>query len=232
MRGQAVHIWLVCFNTRLAGCYKPALPEAYRRAGAARRGSVNRAEKRHVRRQQRRNAVTIPARPMPAITRTEIMAWLIRRSTGPPRSSFPMSRRSIRSIRTACRRITYGRYGTPTASALEEAVTALEGGGRAVVLSSGLAAITATLMQHLGAGDHLLMVDTVYEPDPRASATEVLTKFGVEITYYDPHDRRRHRRTDAAQHAGRLRGKPGLADLRDAGHPGHRRRRQGGRRLR
>jgi len=82
-------------------------------------------------------------------------------------------------------RTAYGRYGTPTVSALEEAVTALEGGGRAIVLSSGLAAITATLMQHLSAGDHLLMVDTVYGP-ARGFCDKVLAKFGVEVTYYDP----------------------------------------------
>ena len=82
-------------------------------------------------------------------------------------------------------RIAYGRYGTPTVAALEEAVTALEGGGRAIVLSSGLAAITATLLQHLSAGDHLLMVDTVYGP-ARGFCDKVLSKFGVETTYYDP----------------------------------------------
>jgi cysteine-S-conjugate beta-lyase len=82
-------------------------------------------------------------------------------------------------------RIAYGRYGTPTVAALEEAVTALEGGGRAIVVSSGLAAITATLLQHLSAGDHLLMVDTVYGP-ARAFCEKVLSKFGVEVTYYDP----------------------------------------------
>ena len=58
----------------------------------------------------------------------------------------------------------YGRYGTPTTFALEEAVAALEGGGRALALPSGLAAIGATLLSLLKAGDHLLMVDSVYGP--------------------------------------------------------------------
>src|SRR5262245_49619320 len=82
-------------------------------------------------------------------------------------------------------RTSYGRYGTPTVSALEEAVTALEGGGRAIVVSTGLGAITATLLQHLKAGDHLLMVDTLYGP-ARSFCDKVLTKFGVSVTYYDP----------------------------------------------
>jgi len=82
-------------------------------------------------------------------------------------------------------RLAYGRYGTPTVSALEEAVTALEGGGRAIVLSSGLAAIAATLMNLLQAGDHLLMVDTVYSP-VRNVCDKTLKKFGIETTYYSP----------------------------------------------
>lgn len=82
-------------------------------------------------------------------------------------------------------RLAYGRYGTPTVTALEEAVTALEGGGRAIVLSSGLAAISATLMNLLQAGDHLLMVDTVYAP-VRNVCDKTLKKFGIETTYYAP----------------------------------------------
>ncbi|HZF35650.1 MAG TPA: cystathionine beta-lyase [Candidatus Angelobacter sp.] len=79
----------------------------------------------------------------------------------------------------------YGRYGTPTTFALEEAVAALEGGGRALALPSGLAAIGATLMSLLKAGDHLLMVDSVYSP-ARALCDKTLARFGIEVTYYDP----------------------------------------------
>jgi cystathionine beta-lyase len=82
-------------------------------------------------------------------------------------------------------RISYGRFGTPTVSALEEAVTALEGGGRAIVVSSGLAAISATLLQLLKTGDHLLIVDTVYGP-VRGFCDKVLSRFGVDVSYYDP----------------------------------------------
>src|ERR1700744_3099886 len=57
---------------------------------------------------------------------------------------------------------TYGRRGTPTSRSFEEAVTALEGGARSVVLPSGLAACATAIMAVCGAGDHLLMVDSVY----------------------------------------------------------------------
>ncbi|MDG4603981.1 MAG: cystathionine beta-lyase [Defluviicoccus sp.] len=79
----------------------------------------------------------------------------------------------------------YGRRGTPTTFALEEAVARLEGGYRAVAVPSGLAAITLTLLAFLKAGDHLLMVDSVYGPTRRFCDT-VLKSFEVETTYYDP----------------------------------------------
>jgi cystathionine beta-lyase len=81
---------------------------------------------------------------------------------------------------------TYGREGTPLTRAFEDAVTELEGGYRAVVASCGLGAISASLMAFLSAGDHLLIVDCVYGP-ARHFCEDVLTRFGVEVTFYDPH---------------------------------------------
>lgn len=79
----------------------------------------------------------------------------------------------------------YGRYGTPTTFALEEAVAELEGGEKCVLVGSGLAAITSTLMALLRNGDHLLMVDSVYFPT-RAFCDNVLAGLGIRTTYYDP----------------------------------------------
>lgn len=80
---------------------------------------------------------------------------------------------------------TYGRQGTPTHEALETAVAALLGGDRAVVLSSGLAAINAAMLAFLEAGDHVLMVDSAYGP-ARNFCNSFLARFGVTTTYYDP----------------------------------------------
>jgi cystathionine beta-lyase len=80
---------------------------------------------------------------------------------------------------------TYGRYGTPTAFALEEAVAALEGAERALALPTGLAAVTMSLMAFLKPGDHLLMVDTVYEP-VRGFCDRTLARLGIAMTYYEP----------------------------------------------
>src|SRR5512134_1831608 len=79
----------------------------------------------------------------------------------------------------------YGRRGTPTTFALEDAVATLEGGYRAIAVSSGLVAITTTLLAFLRTGDHLLMVDTVYGPVRRVCDT-VLKGLGIRTTYYDP----------------------------------------------
>ena len=50
---------------------------------------------------------------------------------------------------------------------------------------SGLAAINAALLSFLSNGDHLLMVDTTYEPT-RYLCNKVLKRMGIETTYYDP----------------------------------------------
>jgi cystathionine beta-lyase len=79
----------------------------------------------------------------------------------------------------------YGIHGTPTTFALEEAVTRLEGGHAAVALPSGLAAIVAALAAFARAGDHILVVDSVYGPT-RNFCDRRLQPFGVGVEYYDP----------------------------------------------
>jgi cystathionine beta-lyase len=82
---------------------------------------------------------------------------------------------------------TYGRRGTPTSRSFEEAVTALEGGARTVVVPSGLNACALAILAVCGAGDHLLVTDSVYEPT-RHFCERVLKRFGVETEYYAPHE--------------------------------------------
>jgi cysteine-S-conjugate beta-lyase len=83
------------------------------------------------------------------------------------------------------RGVYYGRGGVPTTFALEDAIAALEGAAGAVVTGSGKTAIAQALLTFLEAGDHLLMVDTAYAPT-RQFCDRVLSRFGVETTYYDP----------------------------------------------
>lgn len=82
-------------------------------------------------------------------------------------------------------RYTYGRRGNPTVESLESALTRLEGGAGVVLTPSGLSAVSIALLSVLKAGDHLLMVDSAYQPTRRI-CDEVLTRYGIETTYYDP----------------------------------------------
>ena len=81
--------------------------------------------------------------------------------------------------------VVYGRFGTPTTKAFEEAVAALEGADRAVAVSSGMAACAAAILSVVTGGDHMLVTDSAYQP-VRKLAENFLKPFGVETTYYDP----------------------------------------------
>ncbi|MEX0643695.1 MAG: PLP-dependent transferase, partial [Parvularculaceae bacterium] len=81
--------------------------------------------------------------------------------------------------------IVYGRLGTSTHRALEEAITLLEGGVETRLAPSGLQAINASLLAFCAAGDHILVTDATYDP-VRKFCDKFLKRYGVETTYYDP----------------------------------------------
>ena len=83
-------------------------------------------------------------------------------------------------------RYTYGRRGTPTSDALCDALKLIEGGAQVSLVPSGVTAVSLALLTVLSAGDHLLMVDSVYDPT-RRFCDGMLKRLGVETTYYDPH---------------------------------------------
>lgn len=83
------------------------------------------------------------------------------------------------------RNVCYGALGTENAFALCDAVNRLEQGAGSMVTSSGLAACTQSLLAFVGAGDHVLMPDSVYGPQ-RMFCDTILRRFGVETTFYDP----------------------------------------------
>ncbi|WP_173931686.1 cystathionine beta-lyase [Chelativorans sp. Marseille-P2723] len=80
---------------------------------------------------------------------------------------------------------TYGTRGTPTTDALAKAVDELEGSAGTIIVPSGLAAVCVPLLAFLSAGDHALIVDSVYNPT-RHFADTMLKRLGVEVEYYDP----------------------------------------------
>ena len=79
----------------------------------------------------------------------------------------------------------YGRRGTSTSFAFSDAMTDLEGGAGCALYPSGTAAITNAILAFVKTGDHILVVDTVYEPT-RDYCDKILAKLGIDTTYYDP----------------------------------------------
>lgn len=80
----------------------------------------------------------------------------------------------------------YGRRGTPTQWALEDALTGLEPGAAGTKLfPSGVAAVTTALLAVVASGDDVLVTDSAYEPT-RLFADQVLARFGVGVRYFDP----------------------------------------------
>lgn len=94
---------------------------------------------------------------------------------------------TIAAVKANTQPYTYGRRGTPTTHSFEEAVSALEGAARTVTVPSGLNANALAILSVCGAGDHLLMVDSAYEPS-KIFCERTLKRFGVETSYYAPTD--------------------------------------------
>lgn len=94
--------------------------------------------------------------------------------------------RDAASMAARNQKYTYGTRGTPTTDALAQAIDALEGSAGTILVPSGLAAVTIPLLAFVSAGDHILIVDSVYHPT-RNFADTMLKRLGVEVEYYDPH---------------------------------------------
>jgi len=80
---------------------------------------------------------------------------------------------------------TYGLYGTPTTLELAARICELEGGYRTLITPGGQSAISLINFALLASGDHMLLPQSIYGPN-RLFASNVLRRFGVEVTYYDP----------------------------------------------
>ena len=95
----------------------------------------------------------------------EILAFMQEKADGAP----PYSRTE------------YGRYGNPTQAAAERKLAALEGGERALLFASGMAAVSTTLLTLLSSGDHLIVCqDSFYQT--REFAETLLSRWGIETT--------------------------------------------------
>ncbi len=78
----------------------------------------------------------------------------------------------------------YTRVANPTLKALEDKLAELENGFGAVVLASGMAAVTTAYIALLKQGDHMISSSAVYGPS-RAVMESIFADFGVESTFVD-----------------------------------------------
>jgi cysteine-S-conjugate beta-lyase len=83
-----------------------------------------------------------------------------------------------------CDGYAYGLYGTMTTRALESKLAELDGGARAIVVPSGMAAITLVSLAVARPGRRVLMPESMYGHS-RNIATNFLASFGVPVTLYD-----------------------------------------------
>ncbi len=92
---------------------------------------------------------------------------------------------TLKALKARTQPYTYGRRATPTTRALEAVITKLEGGTETILTASGLNAVSTAILAFVRTGDHILMVDSVYQPT-RTFCDKMLSRLGVETTYYDP----------------------------------------------
>jgi len=79
----------------------------------------------------------------------------------------------------------YGRRGTLTHFALQDAMCELEGGVGCYLYPCGAAAVTNSILSFVQSGDHVLMTGAAYEPT-QDFCNIILKKMGITTTYYDP----------------------------------------------
>jgi cystathionine beta-lyase/cystathionine gamma-synthase len=90
----------------------------------------------------------------------------------------------------------YMRYGNPTNAAAESAITELEGAERSLLFSSGMTAITTTILSLLQSGDHIVAQRDVYGGTIKFLSSW-LPRLGIETTFVDT--------TEYDQHAAAIR---------------------------
>ena len=81
----------------------------------------------------------------------------------------------------------YSRTSNPTNRALEEKVASIEGAEDCVVAASGMAAVSSTLLAHLGAGDHVVAGDELFAIS-HVLLDEDFPRRGIGVTRVDTTD--------------------------------------------
>ncbi len=105
----------------------------------------------------------------------------------------------------------YTRYGNPTNTVAERTIAELEGTDAALTFSSGMGAITTTIMALLQAGDHIVAQRDIYGGTHKF-LSQWLPKLGIETTFVDT--------TDYEQHANAIRPATKLLYVESPTNPG------------
>jgi cystathionine beta-lyase/cystathionine gamma-synthase len=87
----------------------------------------------------------------------------------------------------------YTRYGNPTHTVVEKAIADLEGTDAALLFSSGMAAITTSILALVKAGDHIVAQRDIYGGVTKF-LSQWLPKMGIETTFVDTNDFEEHER--------------------------------------
>jgi cystathionine beta-lyase/cystathionine gamma-synthase len=87
----------------------------------------------------------------------------------------------------------YTRYGNPTNTAAEKAISELEGADAALLFASGMAAITTSILALVKAGDHIVAQRDIYGGVIKF-LSRWLPKMGIETTFVDTNDIDQHER--------------------------------------
>ena len=82
----------------------------------------------------------------------------------------------------------YGRLTNPTQDVFEQRIAALEGGVAALAVASGAAAVTYTIQNLAGAGDHIVSANTIYGGTYNLLA-HTLPQYGITTTFVDPDEK-------------------------------------------
>lgn len=77
----------------------------------------------------------------------------------------------------------YSRLMNPTVSIAEKKIAELCGGEKAKLCGSGMAAISASIMHYIKAGDHIVTIKNVYGPANNFMGQFLEEKCGVSVTY-------------------------------------------------
>jgi O-succinylhomoserine sulfhydrylase len=76
----------------------------------------------------------------------------------------------------------YGRFSNPTVSALQERLAALEGGEECIATASGMAAILATVMALMKAGEHIVAAQSIFGATQQLFGG-IFPKFGIDTRF-------------------------------------------------